>query len=50
LSLPAGWKSYRDHARRAAAAEAVPAEPAPATPFAPTVAEPAQDNRQARLN
>ena len=53
LSLPAGWKSYRDHARRAAAAEAVPAEPAPptpATPFAPTVAEPAQDNRPARLN
>src|SRR3984893_8331048 len=53
LSLPAGWKSFRDHARRAAAAEAVPAEPAPptpATPFAPTVAEPAQDNRPARLN
>jgi len=50
LSLPAGWKSYRDHARRAAAAEAVPAEPAPPTPFAPTVAEPAQDNRPARLN
>src|ERR1700686_5427564 len=50
LSLPAGWKSYRDHARRAAAAEAVPAEPAPPTPFAPTVAEPAQDDRPARLN
>jgi CDP-diacylglycerol--serine O-phosphatidyltransferase len=53
LSLPLGWKSYRDHARRAAAAEAASAEPAPptpATPFAPTVAEPAQDNRPARLN
>jgi CDP-diacylglycerol---serine O-phosphatidyltransferase len=53
LSLPLGWKSYRDHARKAAAAEAVPtaaAAPAPATPFAPTAAEPAQDNRPARLN
>jgi CDP-diacylglycerol---serine O-phosphatidyltransferase len=53
LSLPLGWKSYRDHARRAAAAEAVPARaapPTPAAPFAPTVAEPAQDDRPARLN
>src|SRR5580658_6708201 len=53
LSLPLGWKSYRDHGRRAAAAEVVPtdaAAPAPATPFAPTAAEPAQDNRPARLN
>jgi CDP-diacylglycerol---serine O-phosphatidyltransferase len=53
LSLPLGWKSYRDHARKAAAAEAVPtdaAAPAPAAPFAPTAAEPAQDNRPARLN
>jgi CDP-diacylglycerol--serine O-phosphatidyltransferase len=53
LSLPLGWKSYRDHARKAAAAEAAPTEtaaPNPAAPFAPTAAEPAQDNRPARLN
>jgi CDP-diacylglycerol--serine O-phosphatidyltransferase len=51
LSLPAGWKSYRDHARRAAAQAATPADaapPAPAPPFAP--ATPEQDNRPARLN
>lgn len=55
LSLPLGWKSYRDHARKAAAAQAVPpAEtPPPSTPvppFAPTGAEPAQGDRPARLN
>jgi CDP-diacylglycerol--serine O-phosphatidyltransferase len=51
LSLPAGWKSYRDHARRAAAPAATPADaapPSPAPPFAP--ATPEQDNRPARLN
>jgi CDP-diacylglycerol---serine O-phosphatidyltransferase len=53
LSLPLGWKSYRDHARKAAAPPATAAEAAPPTPpppFAPTVAEPAQDDRPARLN
>ena len=51
LSLPVGWKSYRDHARRAAAQAATPADaapPGPAPPFAP--ATPEQDNRPARLN
>ena len=51
VSLPAGWKSYRDHARRAAAQAATPADaapPGPAPPFAP--ATPEQDNRPARLN
>jgi CDP-diacylglycerol---serine O-phosphatidyltransferase len=55
LSLPLGWKSYRDHARKAAAAQAVPpaeAPPpsAPVPPFAPTGAEPEQGDRPARLN
>src|SRR5882724_4837207 len=53
LSLPAGWKSYRDHERKAAAAQAVPltdvasATPAPASPspLAAPVPEPQQDNR-----
>jgi CDP-diacylglycerol---serine O-phosphatidyltransferase len=53
LSLPLGWKSYRDY-ERAAAAQAVPpaaaAPPSPAAPFAPTVSEPDQDDRPARLN
>jgi CDP-diacylglycerol---serine O-phosphatidyltransferase len=54
LSLPAGWKSYRDHARNAAAQAVAPvdvAPPNPATsPLAPVVSEPEQDNRPARLN
>jgi CDP-diacylglycerol---serine O-phosphatidyltransferase len=53
LSLPAGWKSYRDHARSAAAPAATPAGVAPsdpAPPFASTVSEPDQDDRPARLN
>ena len=54
LSLPAGWKSYRDHQRNAAAqgaalADAAPSNPA-APPFASTVSETDQDNRPARLN
>src|SRR3979411_2606164 len=47
LSLPAGWKSYRDHARSAAAPAATPAGVAPsdpAPPFASTVSEPDQDD------
>jgi CDP-diacylglycerol--serine O-phosphatidyltransferase len=56
LSLPAGWKSYRDHERKAAGAQGVPladvasATPAPVSPFAAPVAEPQQDNRPSRLN
>jgi CDP-diacylglycerol--serine O-phosphatidyltransferase len=53
LSLPLGWMSYREHARKAAAAPVVPADaapPDPAAPFAPAVPEPEQDNRPARLN
>jgi len=53
LSLPMGWKSYRDHARKAAAQAAPPAETAPsnpAPPVVPSISEPEQDNRPARLN
>jgi CDP-diacylglycerol--serine O-phosphatidyltransferase len=54
LSLPLGWKSYRDQERKAAAAQAVPpAEAPPSTPvppFASTGAEPEQGDRPARLN
>jgi CDP-diacylglycerol---serine O-phosphatidyltransferase len=54
LSLPAGWKSYRDHARNAAAQAAAPVDVAPSNPAAPplatVVSEPEQDNRPARLN
>jgi CDP-diacylglycerol--serine O-phosphatidyltransferase len=54
LSLPAGWKSYRDHQRKAAASavttptDVTPANPAP--PFASVVSEPQGDDRPARLN
>src|ERR1700704_947649 len=53
LSLPAGWKSYRDHQRNAAAqavkpADAPPSNPAP--PLASVVSESQQDDRPARLN
>jgi CDP-diacylglycerol---serine O-phosphatidyltransferase len=53
LSLPAGWKSYRDHERRAAAPAVPPADVVPPTsppPFTAPVAEPEQDNRPVRLN
>jgi CDP-diacylglycerol---serine O-phosphatidyltransferase len=53
LSLPVGWKSYRDHERRAAAQAAMPdgAAPAnPAAPFAAPASGPEQDDRPARLN
>jgi CDP-diacylglycerol---serine O-phosphatidyltransferase len=53
LSLPAGWKSYRDHERSAAAQAAAPAAAAPSNPpppFAPPVADPDEDDRPARLN
>jgi CDP-diacylglycerol---serine O-phosphatidyltransferase len=53
VSLPAGWKSYRDHERRAAAASAVvpaaTAPPNPAAPYAPPASDP-DDDRPIRLN
>src|SRR6202050_1473654 len=48
LSLPLGWKSYRDQARKAAAPTATPANAGPANPappFTPAVTEPDQDDR-----
>ncbi len=53
ISLPAGWKSYRDHARRLAAQNAVPAGGTPSQPpssYASSTPESAQDNRPARLH
>jgi CDP-diacylglycerol--serine O-phosphatidyltransferase len=53
LSLPAGWKSYRDQERSAAAQANAPAGVAPsnpAPPFAPPAPEPEQDDRPTRLN
>jgi CDP-diacylglycerol--serine O-phosphatidyltransferase len=53
FSLPLGWKSYRDQARKAAAPAATPADaapPHPAPPFAAVGSEPEQDDRPARLN
>jgi CDP-diacylglycerol--serine O-phosphatidyltransferase len=53
LSLPLGWKSYRDHARAAAtpvtpSADAVQANPAPS--FPPVTPEPDEADRPTRLN
>ena len=59
LSLPVGWKSYRDHARAAAAAKAAAAAPqanvappaSPSTPtFASTASDASQDDRPDRLH
>jgi CDP-diacylglycerol---serine O-phosphatidyltransferase len=54
LSLPVGWKSYREHQRKAAAptpsSSADVASGSPAPPFAAVVSEPKQDDRPARLN
>jgi CDP-diacylglycerol--serine O-phosphatidyltransferase len=57
LSLPAGWRSYRNHQRAAAAQAAPPADmtappPAPvaASSFAATPPEQDVDDRPARLN
>src|SRR5271155_3889393 len=53
LSLPIGWKSYRNHERNAAAQTVPPAETAPSNPpppVVPSISEPEQDNRPARLN
>jgi CDP-diacylglycerol--serine O-phosphatidyltransferase len=50
-SLPLGWRSYREHERRAAevtvAANTAPVRPAP---FTPPAAEATQDERPQRLN
>ena len=51
LSLPAGWKSYRDQERKAGPSAAMtPADVAPASPFAPVVSEVDEDDRPPRLN
>jgi CDP-diacylglycerol--serine O-phosphatidyltransferase len=53
LSLPLGWRSYRDHARNLAAQAATPAgaaPPNPASPFTPVAPEPDEDDRPTRLN
>src|SRR5438552_3768591 len=55
LSLPLGWKSYRDHERNAAAAQTTPPADAaapspPAATFSPGTAEAEQEKRPARLN
>jgi CDP-diacylglycerol--serine O-phosphatidyltransferase len=53
FSLPAGWKSYRDHARKAAmpAAATTSADVAATVPpFAPTLSEPLEDDRPDRLH
>src|SRR6267154_3259313 len=52
LSLPLGWKSYRDHERNAAAQTATPADAAASSPVPPFTstppAKPEQDDRPAR--
>jgi CDP-diacylglycerol--serine O-phosphatidyltransferase len=53
LSLPAGWKSFRDHQRKAAASRATASDVTPGSappPFASVVSEPDQDDRPSRLN
>ena len=53
LSLPAGWKSYRDHERRAAAAASAAAPAAaPSAPSAPYAASASErdDDRPITLN
>ncbi len=52
LSLPAGWKSYQDHARKAQAAAATPAGAAPPSPAPPftVVSDTDEDDRPVRLN
>jgi CDP-diacylglycerol--serine O-phosphatidyltransferase len=53
LSLPLGWKSYRDHKRvyeAATASAATATPPAPAPGFIAPVAEPKDDDRPERLH
>jgi CDP-diacylglycerol---serine O-phosphatidyltransferase len=54
MSLPLGWKSYRDHARKAEAATAPPVESAPASPapqsYPAAAAVSPDDDRPERLH
>ncbi len=53
VSLPVGWKSYRDQERKAAAHAVTPASAPPLDPAAPCVpsaADAGRDDRPARLN
>jgi CDP-diacylglycerol--serine O-phosphatidyltransferase len=53
FSLPAGWKSYRNQERNAAAQAVPPVDvtvPEPTSPFAPAPPEQDADSRPARLN
>jgi CDP-diacylglycerol--serine O-phosphatidyltransferase len=53
MSLPIGWKSYRDQERALAASNAVvPVDPAShaVTPYAPAAPDPAPDDRPTHLN
>jgi CDP-diacylglycerol---serine O-phosphatidyltransferase len=52
LSLPAGWKSYRDHERKAAAPAVGPADVSPSNPTPPFSSPPPEqeDERPTRLN
>jgi CDP-diacylglycerol---serine O-phosphatidyltransferase len=54
LSLPLGWKSYRDQQRKAAAQAVMPADAAapsnPSPTFSPTATDANPEDRPARLN
>ena len=51
LSLPAGWKAYRDEARKAAVPAVIPADaPADPAPYPSGVSDKDQDDRPTRLN
>jgi len=50
LSLPLGWKSYRDQARALAAATSGGTVPRAPTPTFPTIADPSDDERPDRLH
>src|SRR5437588_3189088 len=51
LSLPAGWKSYRDQARAAASAAApTGVAPSASAPFAPAIPDVSEDDRPERLH
>jgi CDP-diacylglycerol--serine O-phosphatidyltransferase len=53
LSLPLGWKSYRDQARALAASTVAPTGTVaanPAQPFAPAISDPSEDDRPERLH
>jgi CDP-diacylglycerol---serine O-phosphatidyltransferase len=49
LSLPVGWKSYRDHQRKSPR-PAMPGDVSPADPAPPFGANPDHDDRPSRLN